>query len=97
MAGGVGIKQGLPAVSYIWSIHILLHHCSVKLVAISNVKEDPRKRLKERLQEIQGYLKEKILLCTTAQESNHMYRITTEKNPVKSFQISYSIFFIGKT
>ena len=60
---------------------------------MSNAKEDPTKRLREKLHEIEGELKEKISLCPAAQESNHMYRITAEKNPVKSLQISYSVFF----
>ena len=51
---------------------------------MSNAKEDPRKRLREELHEIEDELK----------KSNHMYRIAAEKNPVKSKLLC--IFSVGR-
>ena len=55
------------------SLHIAIH--MVKSVTMSNAKEDPRKRLREKLREIEDELKEYTSVCPAAQEFNHMCRV----------------------
>ena len=63
---------------------------------LREIEINSRKKLKETLREIDVSLKNKIPVCFAMQETNRMCRAFAEKNPVKSLQIGYSVFFNGK-
>ena len=63
---------------------------------LREIEINSRKKLKEILRKIDVSLKNKIPVCFAMQETNRMCRAFAEKNPVKSLQIGYSIFFNEK-